>query len=104
MSQIVQVSLATSAIIGAATALGFALRWLWRFLRQASRMVDALMGEPAGLGSAGRPSILDRMASLEAGQSAIEEFVRPLSPRLDGLESRLAAVEARLPEPAEEVR
>lgn len=94
MSQIIQVAAATSVIIGACMAIGFALRWLWRFLRQASRMVDALMGEPPGLGSAGRPSILDRMVS-------IEESVRPLSTRLDGLESRLAAVEARLPEPAE---
>lgn len=88
--QILAVAVLVSAIIGAVVAITRAAMWLWAVLRQLARLADDLTGEPPRPGiHEGRPGVLARLASIEG-------HVEGVMPRLEGLEQRLAAVEAQL--------
>lgn len=88
--QVLAVAVLVSAIIGAAFAVIRAAGWVTHVLRRLARLVDDLIGEPPQPGlPAGRPGVLDRLASIEG-------HVEGVMPRLEELERRLAAVEAQL--------
>lgn len=90
MQQVIQIALATAAIIGAVAALSRAAVWVAGTLRKLGRLADDLIGEPARPGHPEpTPGLLDRVATIEG-------HVAPLQPRLDDLDRRLAAVEAEL--------
>jgi hypothetical protein len=79
-----------TGMVGAVYAIARVGVWLWGTLRKLSRLADDLLGEPARPGHPeATPGVLDRLTSIEA-------YLRPLPLRLDGLEARLAAVEAQL--------
>jgi hypothetical protein len=96
MGETVAGILAGAAIIAALVVIGRSVAWLTGVLRKLSHLVDDLTGEPARPGFQGRPGLLVRVTSIEAGQEAIEAGQISSGERLTAVEKRLAAVEAQL--------
>ena len=83
--QLILACLLISAVVGAGAAVVKACLFLWRALRKMVRLSDDLTGEPASGSNPARPGVLDRLANIETRLSL-----------LDGIETRLAALEARV--------
>jgi hypothetical protein len=83
--QLILACLLISAVVGAGAAITRASLFMWRALGKMVRLSDDLTGEPATGSNPARPGVLDRLASIEGRLDL-----------LDGIESRLAALEARV--------
>jgi len=86
MTQVIAGLLVTAAILGALAAIGKAVLYVFSVFRRLTRWLDDWEGEPPRPGfPAGRPGVLDRIASIE---SRVD--------RLPAVEARLVALEAQM--------
>jgi hypothetical protein len=80
-----------TAMLTALAGLGVAGRWVWRLLRNVSRLLDDWFGEeprPA-VGFEGRPGLVARLSTMQVDVAALRE-------QNATFEQRLAAVEAQM--------
>lgn len=83
-----------ASIVAGLTAGGWIMSKAWRGWRKVGHFIDDMAGEPARPGVAKRPSLIERIAAIEAevkpnGGGSMRDAVNRIEGRLGALEKRV---------------